>query len=80
MVKLGLKRIGFAFRIIRAPFLTATFAPIFIGAVAWNDLRDAGLESHGHRMFLLVLGGASLAQVATNASNDYFDHTLMQTR
>ena len=26
-------------------------------------------------MFWLVLGGASLAQVATNASNDYFDHT-----
>ena len=26
-------------------------------------------------MFWLVLAGASLAQVATNASNDYFDHT-----
>ena len=29
--KLGLKRIGLWLRTIRAPFLTATFAPIFIG-------------------------------------------------
>ena len=49
--------------------MTATFAPIFIGAaVAWNDLKDAGLDSSwSWRMFWLVLGGASLAQVATNA-------------
>jgi 1,4-dihydroxy-2-naphthoate octaprenyltransferase len=75
--KLGLKRIGLWLRTIRAPFLTATFAPIFIGAaVAWNDLKEAGLDSSwSWRMFWLVLGGASLAQVATNASNDYFDHT-----
>ena len=26
-------------------------------------------------MFWLVLSGACLAQIATNASNDYFDHT-----
>ena len=45
-------------------------------AVAWSDLKDAGLDSNwSWRMFWLVLGGASLAQVATNASNDYFDHT-----
>ena len=75
--KLGLKRIGLWLRTIRAPFLTATFAPIFIGAaVAWNDLKEAGLDSSwSWRMFWLVLGGASLAQVATNSSNDYFDHT-----
>jgi 1,4-dihydroxy-2-naphthoate octaprenyltransferase len=75
--KLGLKRIGLWLRTVRAPFLTATFAPIFIGAaVAWSDLKDNGIaENWSWKMFWLVLGGASLAQVATNASNDFFDHT-----
>ena len=75
--KLGLKRIGLWLRTIRAPFLTATFAPILIGAaVAWSDLKDSGFDSSwSWKMFWLVLAGASLAQVATNASNDYFDHT-----
>ncbi|MAB95828.1 MAG: hypothetical protein CL496_01210 [Actinobacteria bacterium] len=76
-LKLGLKRIGLWLRTIRAPFLTATFAPIFIGAaVAWSDLKESGLDSAwSWKMFWLVLAGASLAQVATNSSNDYFDHT-----
>ena len=75
--KLGLKRIGLWLRTVRAPFLTATFAPIFIGAaVAWSDLKDNGIaENWSWKMFWLVLGGASLAQIATNASNDFFDHT-----
>ena len=75
--KLGLKRVGLWLRTIRAPFLTATFTPIFIGAaVAWSDLKTVGLDtSWSWKMFWLVLGGASLAQIATNSSNDYFDHT-----
>ena len=75
--RLGLKRIALWLRTLRAPFLTATFAPIFVGAaVAWSDLKEAGLSSSwSWNMFWLTLAGASLAQVATNASNDYFDHT-----
>ena len=62
---------------VRAPFLTATIAPILIGAsVAWSDLKSENLNSAwSWNMFWLVLGGACLAQIATNASNDYFDHT-----
>ena len=76
-LKMGLKRIGLWLRTIRAPFLTATFAPIFIGAaVAWNDLKENNLLTEwSWNMFWLVLFGASLAQIATNSSNDYFDHT-----
>ncbi len=76
-LKMGLKRIGLWLRTIRAPFLTATFAPIFIGAaVAWNDLKENNLLTEwSWNMFWLVLFGASLEQIATNSSNDYFDHT-----
>ena len=75
--KLALKRVGLWLRTVRAPFLTATIAPILIGAsVAWNDLKSENLNSSwSWSMFWLVLGGACLAQIATNASNDYFDHT-----
>ena len=74
---MALKRIGLWLRTIRAPFLTATFAPIFIGsAVAWSDLKSNNLLAEwSWNMFWLVLFGASLAQIATNSSNDYFDHT-----
>ena len=74
---MALKRVGLWLRTIRAPFLTATFAPIFIGsAVAWSDLKTNNLMSEwSWSMFWLVLLGASLAQIATNSSNDYFDHT-----
>ena len=75
--KLALKRVGLWLRTVRAPFLTATIAPILIGAsVAWSDLKSENLNSTwSWNMFWLVLGGACLAQIATNASNDYFDHT-----
>lgn len=75
--KLALKRIGLWLRTIRAPFLTATLAPVLIGAsVAFNDLKDAGLtQTWSPKLFWTVLAGACLAQIATNASNDYFDHT-----
>ena len=76
-LRMALKRVGLWLRTIRAPFLTATFAPIFIGsAVAWNDLKTNNLISEwSWNMFWLVLFGACLAQIATNSSNDYFDHT-----
>ncbi len=75
--KLAFKRVGLWLRTVRAPFLTATIAPILIGAsVAWSDLKTENLNSTwSWNMFWLVLGGACLAQIATNASNDYFDHT-----
>jgi len=74
---LALKRIGLWLRTIRAPFLTATLAPVLIGsAVAFHDLKGSGMtQSWSPRLFWTVLGGACLAQIATNASNDYFDHT-----
>jgi len=77
LFKLAIKRVGLWLRTIRAPFLTATLAPVLIGSsVAYNDLRDVGLSGEWSvRLFWIVLGGACLAQIATNASNDYFDHT-----
>ncbi len=75
--KMMWKQLGLWVRAVRAPFLTATFAAIFIGAaLAWNDLKSAGMNDNwSWALFLLVLLGASLAQIATNTSNDYFDHT-----
>ena len=75
--KMAGKQLGLWVRAVRAPFLTATFAAIFIGAaLAWSDLKSASMnDSWSWAMFLLVLLGASLAQIATNTSNDYFDHT-----
>lgn len=75
--KLFLKQISLWIRLVRAPFLTATFVSIFIGAaIAWKDLKAKGLyDSWSWSLFFLVLLGASMAQIATNTSNDYFDHT-----
>ena len=77
ILKLSIKRVGLWLRTIRAPFLTATLAPVLIGSsLAFNDLSNAGLTtSWSPRLFWIVLFGACLAQIATNASNDYFDHT-----
>lgn len=74
---LFVKQISLWIRLVRAPFLTATFASIFIGAaIAWNDLKTNGLnDSWSWNLFFLVLLGASMAQIATNTSNDYYDHT-----
>ncbi|MGQ9626270.1 MAG: prenyltransferase [Anaerolineae bacterium] len=56
-------------RILRAPFFTATVAPVFLGtAIAWRD----GYFHLGY--FLLTFIGALCAHAATNIANDYFDH------
>jgi 1,4-dihydroxy-2-naphthoate octaprenyltransferase len=54
----------------RLPFLTATVAPVLVGAaIAWKDgAFDFGL-------FLLTLLGAASFHLGTNVINDYFDHT-----
>jgi 1,4-dihydroxy-2-naphthoate octaprenyltransferase len=56
-------------RIIRAPFLTAIVIPVLLGtSMAWRD----GAFNVG--LFLLTFVGAVCTQIASNMSNDYFDH------
>ena len=57
--------------IMRLPFLTATFVPLFAGAAVANMLGYA--VSWGW-LGLTVLGG-SLLHIGTNTANDYYDHT-----
>ena len=58
--------------IIRAPFLTATIAPILLGsAIAYNQFDT----SFDWSIFWLVFVGALFAHIGTNVINDYFDHT-----
>ena len=57
--------------IIRAPFLTATIAPILLGsAIAYNEFGTFDWS-----IFWLVFVGALFAHIGTNVINDYFDHT-----
>jgi 1,4-dihydroxy-2-naphthoate octaprenyltransferase len=62
-------RFRLAFRILRAPFFTATLAPVFVGtAVAWA-------QGHFHlAYFALTLIGAVAIHAGLNVANDYFDH------
>ena len=56
--------------IVRAPFLTATIAPILLGsAIAYKQFGTFDWS-----IFWLVLLGAIFAQCGTNTINDYFDH------
>jgi 1,4-dihydroxy-2-naphthoate octaprenyltransferase len=56
-------------RIMRVPFLQATFIPVTLGGViAWQVVKVFRWD-----LFLLTLLGASLIQIATNMFNDYFD-------
>ena len=57
--------------IMRLPFLTATFVPIFVGAAV---AHLAGFDVSWSWLALTVLGG-SLLHIGTNTANDYFDHT-----
>ena len=57
--------------IMRLPFLTATFVPLFAGAAVANMLGYA--VSWGW-LGLTILGG-SLLHIGTNTANDYYDHT-----
>ena len=57
--------------IMRLPFLTATFVPLFAGAAVADML---GYTVSWGWLGLTILGGAFL-HIGTNTSNDYFDHT-----
>jgi len=57
--------------IMRLPFLTATFVPIFVGAAV---AKLAGFPVDWGLLGLTLLGG-SLLHIGTNTANDYFDHT-----
>lgn len=56
--------------IMRLPFLSATFVPIFAGAAVTSMLGESVSWSW---LGLTLLGGAFL-HIGTNTSNDYFDH------
>ena len=56
--------------IMRLPFLSATFVPIFAGAAVASML---GFPISWSWLGLTLLGG-SLLHIGTNTSNDYFDH------
>ena len=56
--------------IMRLPFLSATFVPIFAGAAVTSMLGEHVSWSW---LGLTLLGGAFL-HIGTNTSNDYFDH------
>jgi len=56
--------------VVRAPFLTATIAPIMLGsAIAYKQF---GIFDWS--IFWMVMLGAVCAQIGTNNINDYFDH------
>jgi len=56
--------------VVRAPFLTATIAPIMLGsAIAYKQFGVFDWS-----IFWMVLFGAVCAQIGTNNINDYFDH------
>ena len=57
--------------IMRLPFLTATFVPIFVGAAV---AHLAEFDVSWSWLALTVLGG-SLLHIGTTTANDYFDHT-----
>ena len=57
--------------IMRLPFLTATFVPLFAGAAVANML---GYTVSWDWLGLTILGG-SLLHIGTNTANDYYDHT-----
>ncbi|MCS7137521.1 MAG: 1,4-dihydroxy-2-naphthoate octaprenyltransferase [Candidatus Caldarchaeum sp.] len=59
------------FRATRFPFLTATVAPVLIGAGS-----AAYLGYFDPLLLLLTLVGASLIHLGLNMTNDYFDHKL----
>ena len=56
--------------IMRLPFLSATFVPIFAGAAVTSMLGQD--VSWGWLMLTLLAG--SLLHIGTNTSNEYFDH------
>lgn len=57
-------------RTLRAPFFTASIAPVLLGTtVGWYETDNIRIVE-----FLLTLIGIVLLHAGTNMSNDYFDH------
>ncbi len=60
---------------LRAPFLTASISPVFLGtAIAWATTGVFLLD-----VFLLTVIAGAFLHIAANVSNDYFDHTPENT-
>ncbi|MEM2095608.1 MAG: 1,4-dihydroxy-2-naphthoate octaprenyltransferase [Candidatus Caldarchaeum sp.] len=68
-VKPRLPTLQLLFRATRFPFLTATAAPVLIGAGSASYLGYFDPV-----LFILTLIGASLIHLGLNMTNDYFDH------
>ena len=56
---------------LRAPFFTASIAPVILGAAVAYHQRSGGIH---WRNFFLTLIGAIIAHAAANVINDYYDH------
>ena len=70
IVKGALRTVGLYLRAVRAPFFTATVAPVALGgAVAYFNIG-----AFDWSLFWLTLFGAILAHAGTNVANDYSDH------
>lgn len=68
------KTVLYWFLLVRAPFFTATVAPILLGtAVAATHLPN-GLFSLNWGLFFLTLVAGILIHAGVNVLNDYFDH------
>jgi 1,4-dihydroxy-2-naphthoate octaprenyltransferase len=67
---MSLLRLKIWLKATRAPFLTATLIPVMLGvAIAWSQAAKFNLP-----YFLLTLLGIAFLHMATNLTNDYFDH------
>jgi 1,4-dihydroxy-2-naphthoate octaprenyltransferase len=64
-------RVAAAMSVTRAPFLTATLAPVALGA-AWSWARGLA-RPFPLAIFVAAATAAALLQVAANMLNDYFD-------
>ena len=70
IIKGALSKVGLYLRAVRAPFFTATIAPVALGgAVAFFNYG-----MFNWNLFWLSLLGAILAHAGTNLANDYSDH------
>ena len=65
-----INKIKYLLLIIRAPFLTATIAPILLG----SSIAYWQFSAFNWSIFWLTLLGGIFAHCGTNMINDYFDH------
>lgn len=69
------RRLRLWLRALRAPFFTATVAPVLLGtAIAALQLAAQGAGALDWSLFWLTMGGALAAHAGTNLANDYGDH------